>query len=93
MSAYSVRQVVQSLHRKGFVEERGDHQYLRLVVDGKATPVMTFVSRGKGFDVGGGLLAMMARQLRLTGAEFRWLVECPLTHDAYVRLLRDRGVL
>ena len=93
MSAYNVREVARALKRKGFEPDHGDHEYLRLVVDGRKTPIRTHVSHGKGFDVGPNLLAQMARQARLSNSEFRDLVDCPLSHEEYVRILKRDGWL
>ena len=44
-------------------------------------------------DIPDGLLAHMARDTRLNRAEFLELVDCPMTEESYLNLLRSRGHL
>lgn len=69
-----------------------DHRVYRLYVDGRKTPVNTKVSTGTSYrTLGAPLVSAMARQVRLSSAEFSAYVQCSLDHDAYVELMRSRG--
>lgn len=88
--------VVDSLCKKGFSEQDGgDHRYFRLLQDGKDTGIFTMVSRGgrKYRTLGNDLVSKMAKQLKLQTKEFVQLVECTMTGDAYVALLREKKEL
>ncbi|MEZ5564064.1 MAG: hypothetical protein R3F24_00480 [Gammaproteobacteria bacterium] len=85
-----------SLKKKGFVEVKDSHHiYLHHEVDGKRTGATTHCSHGAGSEViGDELVDRIKRQLRLTkAAQVRDLVNCPLSADGYVNILRETGVL
>ena len=86
----AVRDVLKGLEKKGFRRRDNDHTFLHLLIDGRKTPVFTKVSHGEK-QLGDNLLAVMARQLRINGRQFRELIDCPLSQDEYVQLLREGG--
>lgn len=94
MSKHSVREIERALLAKGFVLEKGRrHLLFRLWVNGKPVgKVFTLISHGER-DVSENLFSLMARQLHLAKAQFRQLIECTLSHDGYVKLLREAGFL
>ena len=83
-----VRDIISGLGRKGFRSQENDHTFLHLWVAGRKTPVWTKISHGEK-EIGDRLLAVMARQLRITRQEFNNLVDCPLSEAAYVQMLRE----
>ena len=83
-----VRDIISDLQRKGFRSQENDRTFLHLWVGGKKTPVWTKRSHGEK-EIGDRLLGLMARQLRVTRREFNDLVDCPLSEDEYVRMLRE----
>lgn len=86
--------IKENLPKKGFVEFGGDHTFYHLVVEGKKTSIFTKVSRGTKYKIlGNDLVHAMAKQCKLTTADFRKLVECTLSHDAYLDNLRKAGHL
>lgn len=84
------RDVLAGLESKGFVRRHNDHKFLHLWVDGKKTAIFTKVSHGEK-EIGDRLLGIMARQVSLTKKYFLDLVDCPLTADRYLALLREQG--
>ena len=87
------RKVAASLKKKGLVElERGSHRHYRLMIDGKKTGVGTMMSRSVR-DLGTPYLSTMAKELELSYAELLDLIDCPLTAEAFVALLNERGRL
>jgi len=84
--------VIENLQRKGFRKRQGGDKYFHLYVDGKKTAVFTFVSHGER-EIHDGLLGQMAKQTHLVKKEFLDLVDCPMTEDDYLKLLRERGHL
>ncbi|SFV02326.1 hypothetical protein SAMN05421543_1213 [Alicyclobacillus macrosporangiidus] len=90
MQPRKTREIEASLQRKGFRKSNRDHHYFVLYVDGKKTSVFTKTSHGmKEYD--GLLLRNMARQLRLTIEQLYELIDCPLTLEDYIGILRDSG--
>jgi hypothetical protein len=86
----SARDVMAALEAKGFRKKENDHTFFHLWVEGRKTPVYTKVSHGER-EIRDRLLGIMARQLKLSGKQFRELIECPLTAAEYIRLLRSGG--
>ncbi len=86
------RDVMAALERKGFVPSEGDHTYYFFyTTTNKKTIVKTKVSHSKK-DIDDNLLSQMARQCKLTNAQFRNLVDCPLSREEYEEILRTQGV-
>jgi predicted RNA binding protein YcfA (HicA-like mRNA interferase family) len=86
----SVRDVMAGLERKGFVRRNSKDSYFHLWVAGKKTPIYTKMSHGER-EIHDGLLAAMARQVRLSTHQFGQLIDCPLTVEQYIRQLREGG--
>jgi hypothetical protein len=82
--------VTSGLKKKGFVLEEGDHHYFQLYVNGKKEPIYTKISHGER-EIGDKLIGMMARQVGLNKRDFLDLVDCPLTLEDYLNLLRTAG--
>jgi hypothetical protein len=84
-----------ALRSKGFAESHSDHNRLIFHTrSGLKTPVMTKTSWSpKVKSLGDVLLGAMAKQCRLSKADFVRLVDCPLDYAAYEALLGDEGQL
>lgn len=89
MATKKVKEVVAGLKNKGFSCREGNHQFFHLLVGGKKTTVWTKISHGKK-ELNDNLLALMSRQVKLTRSDFDDLINCPLTSEEYLRILRDR---
>jgi predicted RNA binding protein YcfA (HicA-like mRNA interferase family) len=75
--------VEKSLLNKGFQAGGGDHNYfIYHSKAGKKTIARTMTSHG-GRDIDDNLLALMARQCKLSNKDFGLLVDCPLSREAY----------
>jgi hypothetical protein len=80
-----------ALLKKGFVvEEDGSHQKLRLWVDGSQTKIYTFHSHGAK-ECNDYILGSMARHLKLSRAQLDDFIDCAMSGEAYVGMLRERG--
>jgi len=84
------KEIGAGLQKKGFVPRDNDHTFYHLIVNGKKTVISTKISHGEK-EIGDKLLGMMARQVRLSRRDFLNLVDCPLTLDEYLKLLRQAG--
>lgn len=81
--------IVKALKKKGFeANPSKDHVVLIYLHDGKRTGVSTKVSHGSDKDVREPLIAKMAKQCRLTKAEFLDLVDCDLEEPDYRKKLQ-----
>jgi hypothetical protein len=88
----SARAVAAGLREKGFRDRENDHTFFHLYVDDKKTIVSTKISHGEK-EIGDTLLALMARQVKLSRKQFLDLVDCPLTLAQYIELLQSAGVV
>ena len=82
-----------SLRRKGFVEGGSDHRHFTYRTNaGQKTSVWTKTSHGSGYKtLSDHLVQLMARQCGLTRAQFASLAACPLTREAFERILIETG--
>ena len=87
------REVERSLVAKGFQSHEGDHSYFHYWSKaGKKTAVFTKTSHGTR-ELDDGLLGRMARQCRLSRADFDRLIDCPLNRDGYEAKLVAAGAV
>ena len=87
--------VESALEAKGFERKEGDHHYFVYVTkEGKKTTAKTKTSHTRKMkDIDDNLLSQMAKQCKLTKANFLKLVDCPLSRDDYEEMLRQQGLI
>ena len=96
MAATYKRAAVESaLEAKGFRRRESHHSYfVYYTEEGVKTSIRTKTSHGKGSaDIANNLLGRMAKQCKLRTAEFRALVDCPLSQADYEALLASKNEL
>jgi len=76
-------EVESGLKRKGFEQSENNHSYFTLYVEGKKE-ASTHISQGDNFDIRPDEVGFMAKQLGATNQDFRDLINCPLSVDAYI---------
>ncbi|MBI3525563.1 MAG: hypothetical protein HY066_13760 [Betaproteobacteria bacterium] len=85
--------VERSLTSKGFHHKEGDHNYYQYYSRaGKKTAVFTKTSHGTR-EIDDSLLGRMARQCKLSRADFDRLIDCPLDRDGYETKLISLGTI
>jgi hypothetical protein len=72
---------------KGDEDRRRDHVFYFFQVDGRVV-MRTKISHGAR-EIADSLVGMMARQLKLSGSEFRAYVDCSKSADEFERHLRE----
>jgi len=91
------KDIQKALKKKGFQKkEGGRHTKYILYVNGKKTRVITVFSRGRNKkELGDDLIKRIMKQLHFNNEEdkFRDFVECPLTYEDYLELLREKGII
>lgn len=94
MAQLDRRDIEAALPKKGFeMEEQKGHTFFQLKVNGLATGIKTYTSRGSGYKTyGDSLLALMARELKLKKSDLVDLVNCPLDGPGYLQKLRAQGI-
>jgi hypothetical protein len=81
-----------ALSRKGFEKKNTHHTLYFLIAGGKKTSVFTKLSHGSTYrEYSDSLVGVVARQMGLTKSELSKFVECTITREGYVDLLRERG--
>lgn len=86
-------EVEKSLTTKGFRSKEGDHNYFHYYSKaGKKTIVFTKTSHGAR-EITDSLLALMAKQCKLSRADFDRLIECPLDRETYEGKLVEQSVM
>jgi len=86
------RKIASALTKKGFhSEERSDHTFFILYVNGTKTPIYTKLGRGsKGLKKS--LISAIRKQLKFRDMEgLQGFVDCPITEEEYVAMLRRNG--
>jgi len=87
------KDIEKSLTKKGFVLTESDHRYYSFIVDGKEV-AKTKVSHGTHYNViDDGLISRMSHQCNLSKAEFLELVDCTMSQEQYMEILRGKGHL
>ncbi len=93
MASYKSKTVGAALERKGFQRTNSADRVYHLYVDGRRTSVRTKMSHGSDKALSDALIAQMRKQTRLDRSEFDAFVRCPLSYEAYVALLKERGIV
>jgi len=85
--------ISRALQRKGFRKSNSDHlKFIYFSISGRKTSVVTKISHGSGHkEISDENLARMARQCRLSRAEFDDLIDCPLSREEFERRLKHTG--
>ena len=82
------------LQQKGFtLDDKRDHKYFFLYnTEGKKTVVNTKISHGSGNEIDDGLLRLMMKQIRLSKNEFDRYMDCTLSKEMYLDILREKNL-
>lgn len=86
------KEVEAGLLQKGFQLRQSKDAYFHLWHEGKKTAIWTKISHGER-EIHDGLLAAMSRQVKLSRRQFDDLVDCPLSKEEYISLLKESGDL
>ena len=90
MTTLKVREIINSLGKKGFASSHGDHTHLIFYCNGKKTSIRTEVSYGAK-EIGDSLINAMSQQIKLEKKQFVELVSCPFTEEDYLKELATKG--
>ncbi len=87
------RDVELALPKKGFERDNSHHIYFKHRYQGKYTGAYTYVSHGMK-SIGNSIIKQMKNQLRLDNShQVVDLVNCPISGDDYIQILRSKGQL
>ena len=88
--------IEQSLQKKGFIKEFGDHIFFYHEYKGKRTGAYAKVSYSakKYKDYGVQLINLLKRQLLLNSIqETKRLLQCPMDANEYINILKEKGII
>jgi hypothetical protein len=93
MAPRPTRIIRAALVQKGFVQqEDSSHQAFVLFVDGEKKKVHTHYSHGAR-ECDDYILGLMSRQLLLSRSQLNALIDCQMSGEEYVTMLKERGEL
>lgn len=95
MASLKVKDTISGITKKGFYEAENkseDHKWFEFWHDGKLTRIKTKFSHGDN-EIGDSLIALIARQLSLTKKQFLNFVECTLSLNEYVNILKEKKII
>jgi len=92
MASRKSREIKDSLIKKGFISEQRDHTYLFLHVAGRKSSIHTKISHGIK-EYGDTLLSFMSRQLQLSTKQLNDLLDCPLSYEDYLAILKEKKAI
>jgi hypothetical protein len=90
MKPRKTKDIDNRLKRKGFKEEKRDHTFYFLYYNNKKTSVYTKISHGIS-EYGNNLLTQMAQQLSLTNSELNKFLDCPLSYENLIQILKIKN--
>jgi len=91
MVVRSTKDIERALLRKGFRVRDSHHRQFMLYDGDQPLPVFTYLSHGRK-EYGNRLLAMVATQLHLSKMELLEFIDCRMSGEGYMALLRLRGI-
>lgn len=94
MSVLDPKKTYKNLKKKGFVDsinKSSDHKWVDFFYDDKYV-LSTKISHGNK-DIDNHLIKQMSFQCKLDKADFIDLVNCPLSREDYIQLLKKKGLL
>ena len=89
---YKAEQLVRGLEAKGFSRaKRGGDKFLEFWVDGKKV-LHTFLSQGRK-ECGVWHIGKMAAQCQISRDQFHELIDCSMSEEKYILVLRQKGII
>lgn len=86
--------IERALKKKGFKQEITDHRYYTLFYNQKKTAIFTKISFGSDYKVyGQTLLGLMSRQLKINNHQLIKLIDCDLSGEDYLEILKNKKIL
>jgi len=87
--------IEKSLKDKGFICRDSHHKIYYLYYQDRVTRIKTKISRGTKYkEYGDNLLNAMSKSLNFDSlSQFKRFIECPLSYDEYIEILKFKDVI
>jgi len=88
VTVLKIKDIISSMTKKGFkLDVDGKHKRLIYMHNGKTSSIVTHYSHSSD-EVGDFLIKKMADQIKISKKQFLELVECTLSADDYLKLVK-----
>jgi predicted RNA binding protein YcfA (HicA-like mRNA interferase family) len=92
MGTRKVKDMKAALSKKGFREAKSHHSFFILYIGEKKTTIRTKFSHGVS-EYGEDLLQKIAKQLKLSRKLLDDLLDCPLSYEDYIQILKENKAI
>ena len=86
------RKARQNLLKKGFAEFQGA-KHIHYIFTYKGNEICKTRMSRNGQDIDDYLISKMSTQLYLDRKDFLGLIDCPLSEEDYIKILKDKNIL
>lgn len=91
---YTYKDIKIALEKKGFINPHSKkHHYMVFIYNGQKTEAHTSLNMRLREVPKKGMLNTIASQIYLSKKEFLNFIECPLTMEDYIEILRKEGII
>ena len=88
MTVLKIKDIISSMTKKGFkLDVDGKHKRLIYMHNGKISSIVTHYSHSSD-QIGDFLIRKMADQIKISKKQFLQLIECTLSADGYLQLVK-----
>jgi hypothetical protein len=91
MSILDPKNTISNLCKKGFVKVDSHHHVLEFWYEEKM--ILHTRTSHNNQDINDYLISQMSKQCKLSKKQFMDLANCPLSHDEYVKILKQNGLI
>ena len=92
MATRKAREIKEGLTKKGFIAVQRDHTYLFFSVEGQKSSIHTKISHGNK-EYSDNILSLVARQLHISSKQLDDLLDCPLSYERYLSMLKEKNII
>lgn len=92
MATRKAREIKEGLTKKGFIAVQRDHTYLFFSVEGRKSGIHTKISHGNK-EYSDNILSLVARQLHISSKQLDDLLDCPLSYERYLSMLKEKNII
>lgn len=92
MTTLKIQTIKANMLKKGFRIKNGDHKYLHFFYNDTQTTIKTKYSHSAK-EIDDNLIGEMAKQIKLSRAEFIKFATCTMSEAQYIEILKSKNLL